>query len=616
MAAGASLEVKEQIRQAVDIVDLVGGYVALRRQGRGFVGRCPWHDDRRPSLQVDPQRQTFKCWVCDIGGDVFSFVMRVEGIEFRDALQLLADRAGVRLAAAGGKPTSPGDPNDRGTLLRAMAWAEEQYHRCLVESPEAEPARRYLAERGISDASIVQFRIGFSPPDWDWILRRAPGGTFSPPVLERIGLVKARSSGGGFYDRFRGRVLFSIRDVQGRPIALGGRVLPELADADAPKYINSPETPLFSKSNQLYALDAAREAISSQGVAVVVEGYTDCVAAHQAGIRNVVAVLGTALTERHIRLLQRFADSVTLVLDGDEAGQRRTNEVLELFVAQQADLKILTLPKNVDPCDFVTTHGGEAFSQLLREAVDALQHKIRMVTQGLETTSDPHLANRALEEILRTLAQAPRLSGSDGSSARLREDQLLGGLARQFRVSEEQLRMRLTLLRRGRQPAVSSDPVERFAAPAALDFWDAEVLELAISYPQGLPRLIQAVDVAQLVSPVARAIYGTCRRLAAGGAVLSFERLMLEMDDPQAKHVLVHLEDERHRKSASDAESRLAEVIRSIERRKEDAQQRDQLATLHEGQLSDDQQGAILDRLFAQLRNRQTGSPPTDGQDV
>ncbi|MEA1952179.1 MAG: CHC2 zinc finger domain-containing protein, partial [Planctomycetota bacterium] len=297
MSSG-SLDVKEQVRQAVDIVDLVGHYIQLRRQGRGYVGLCPWHDDSRPSLQVNPERQSFKCWVCDIGGDVFSFTMQMEGVSFREALEILAERAGIELKARPApRPGTPEAAGDKQTLYKAMAWAESLYHKYLLESPDAEPARRYLVERGITAESIEKFHIGFAPDRWEWILSVAEPGqskqSQSNPhsarakVLEAVGLL-GRREGGGTYDRFRGRVLFSIRDTQNRPVGLGGRVLPEFADEKAAKYYNTTDTPLFSKSHLLYGLDVARQYIHKKfdDTALVMEGYTDCIMAHQYGFEN------------------------------------------------------------------------------------------------------------------------------------------------------------------------------------------------------------------------------------------------------------------------------------------------------------------------------------------
>ncbi len=404
-------DAKDQVRQAIDIVDLAGQYLQLRREGRIYKALCPWHDDTRPSLQINPQRQSFKCWVCNIGGDIFSFMMKIENVDFPEALSMLAERAGISLRpqrpatrgpidATGSTQTPPASPDDKRALYRAMAWAEEQYHRCLTESPEAQPARRYLDERGISDETIAKYHLGFSPSAWDWIISRAANDShareagITPRILERIGLVVPRQTGGGYYDRFRGRVLFSIRDSQGRPVAFGGRVLPEFAADNPAKYINSPETPLFSKSKMLYGLDTAREAIGRCHTAVVMEGYTDVLIARQFGVANSVAVLGTALGERHIQLLRRhYADTIQLVLDGDEAGQKRTNEILELFIAEQVDLRICTLPDELDPCDFLLHRGAADFETRLTAATDALEHAYRVATRGINVRQQPHEAN-------------------------------------------------------------------------------------------------------------------------------------------------------------------------------------------------------------------------------
>ena len=358
-------DVREQIRQSTDIVELIGSYLQLRRQGRGFVALCPWHNDKRPSLQVNPQRQSWKCWVCDVGGDAFSFVMQREGVDFREALQILADRAGIELTRNRQPKAPPGSPQDKRTLYRAMQWAEEQFHSCLLHAGEAGPARDYLQKRSISAESMERFRLGFSPPGWSWLLDRARATEFSAQVLEAVGLCARSEKTGGYYDRFRDRVLFPIRDLQSRPIAFGGRILPGEGEGKAAKYINSPETRLFSKSDNLYGLDVARDIVAKQREVVVVEGYTDTVIAHQFGVTNAVAVLGTALGPRHIQILRRFADRIVLVLDGDEAGRRRTNEILELFLAAQVDVRILTLPQGLDPADFLLESGAEAFQELL-----------------------------------------------------------------------------------------------------------------------------------------------------------------------------------------------------------------------------------------------------------
>jgi len=611
-------EFKERVRDATDIVDLLEGYMTLRRQGRGFVGLCPWHDDRRPSLQINPERQSFRCFVCDIGGDVFNFVMLREGLEFVEAVHMLAERAGIASPATGKRAAEPGTPQDKKTLYQAMAWAEQQFHHCLLHDQIAAPAREYLANRNISPQTIARFRLGFAPHSWDWLLKSAADTPYSPPVLAQVGLVAARD-GGGHYDRFRGRVMFPIRDAQSsqsRTIAFGGRILPQFAQPDGDpvaKYINSPDTPLFSKNRQLYGLDAARDAVMQRKEVVVVEGYTDCLMAHQCGVDHVSAVLGTALGEQHVRLLRRLADRVVLVLDGDEAGQRRTNEILELFVAQQLDLRILTLPENLDPCDFLVSHGSEAFLQQLESAVDALEHKIRVVTQGLDPSVDTHRANVALEEILATLARAPRLTEKTSAGVLLREQQVLARLSRRFDASEDVLRKRLTELRRkARRPRRQADaPVGASYALEDIKLCDRMLIEALLAQPARLPEAQAALEPRDLASPLARKIYSKMIDLAAAGYTPDFDRLMIESEDAGMKDLLVKLDEERAGRNVGPAEE-LQDVIASFQRRKEDARYR-RLFHKDEPAASPEEQEQQLGVLLSRLRARHDGSTPTDG---
>ena len=374
--------------------------VPLTQKGRDYVGLCPWHDDTRPSFTVNPVRQSFVCWVCDIRGDVFEFIKRIDGVEFYDALKMLAERANIELRT-NKAPVVKGSADDKSTLLKAMAWAEEQYHQCLITNDSAAPVRDYLIERGITQDSIETFKLGFAPLAWSWLVDRARNTPYSPEILEACGLVLPNNRG-GYYERFRGRVLFPIRDTLERPIAIGGRVVPRLYEdkekVPPAKYVNSPETKLFSKSKNLYALNLCRGFIqkSEKKNVVIVEGYTDVVAAWQAGLRNVVAALGTAINEQHLRVIKRFADTITLVLDGDEAGQKRTNEMLDLFVAHDVDLRILTLPEGLDPFDYLLENGAAPFQAMIDSAPDAIAHKILKETTGVDLVQDTHRANICL----------------------------------------------------------------------------------------------------------------------------------------------------------------------------------------------------------------------------
>ena len=408
-------------------------------------------------------------------------------------------------------------------------------------------------------------------------------------------------------------MLFSIRDGRGRPIAVGGRVLPQLADDRTAKYINSPETPLFSKSREFYGLDVTRDAISRERQAIVMEGYTDCLMAQQFGIANVVAVLGTALGQGHLNVLRRFTDSIVLVLDGDDAGRRRTNEIIDallaLFAKNQIDLRILTLPEGVDPCDFIATHGSDAFRQLLASAVDALEHKFRSVTQGLDTHTDTHRASQAVEQVLATLAQMRATADAGASSpVMLREQQMLGRIARQFRLPEEQLRNRLVALRRGKQtrPATTrSDAPQSMPAPQRLEplpAWDRGLLELILLDPAQLTRIEAAIEPEMFETEFAHRVYDTCRELFHQGQPLDFARLALEFDDPAAKSQLGAIDESSQAKASADREQWLQDLLASAERRGDDRHRRQTLQAAQGGDAE-----AILARFYEESRSKQLG---------
>lgn len=631
MQGGFADDTKEQIRQAVNIVDLAGGYLQLRRQGRNYVAKCPWHDDSRPSLQINEERQTFKCWVCDIGGDVFSFLMRMERLEFREALAMLAERTGIALKSSGLPAAEPGSPGDKRTQLAAMEWAAKLFSQQLYQSQQAKGVIDYLATRDISDEMRVKFQIGFSPPDWEWLVRKANGSPFSPAVLERVGLIGKRETG-GFYDRFRGRLMFPIRDVRGRAIAFGGRVLPEFADERSAKYVNSPETPLYSKSDQLYALDQARDTIASSGKAVVMEGYTDVIMAHQYGVTNAIACCGTALGEGHLRLLGRFTDQIVLVLDGDEAGQKRTAEVLELFIANQVDLRILTLPQGLDPCDYLLQHGRDEWESLLATASDALEYKMQQVETQVGPNPSTHAASQGVEELLRVLAKFHVQAGEANSAALLREQQVLGRVARKFHVGEDKLRERLTTLRRSSkritqprpsQNVASSDPnseLQQFeleqtelASPAVLSLWEQEIFELVLSNPALVGPIVQTLPLEAMASHPAQWLFGQVQELHFNQQSVTFDGLMAATQNERQKKLLIDLEESAQSKQTSDHDERLRDLLAHFQSHHQRQDRRKDLTDLREGELNPQEEEQLLSRYFDNLKRQQTGSLSTDG---
>ena len=624
MSQVPNFDVKDQVKQATDVVDLIGSEMNLRRQGSIYVGHCPWHDDQKPSFQVNPNKQNWVCYPCDVRGDVFDFVMKREGVDFREALEILAERAGIEVRSYQ-KKVVKGSADDKATLYRAMAWAEQEYHECLLNSDSATPIRDYLVDRGITQESIERFRVGFAPLSWSWLVDRSSGTSFSPEILQACGLVSANDRG-GWYERFRGRVLFPIRDTQERTIALGGRVVPSLypnGDAPPAKYVNSPETRLFSKSKNLYALNLARNYVQKTSVKdkrlVIVEGYTDVVAAWQAGLTNVVAALGVALNEQHIRLIKRFADGITLVLDGDEAGQRTMNTVLDLFVAHDVDLRILSLPDGLDPFDFLMAEGGGAFQALVDKAPDAIAHKILVETRGVDLVNDTHRSNQALENILKTLANIPEDENSTAKS--IREDQMLLRLGRQFQLAPEMVRRRLTDLRkktRIRPDASDSDVKKDLVDYSKFDKKESELVQLLIQDPSLLDRAVENVSPEQFRAGVLRDLYELMGEFFHEGRGVGYQQLTVEVEEPRLRKLVDHLRDEAIAKKeiheeqnsayAMDFEDQLQSIILRFNEREVESGTQAKISKLHSGGLDEDEEKRALEELFRQQLQKPNNS--------
>jgi len=445
-----------EVQQATDIVDLISAYVPLKRKGKDYLALCPFHEEKTPSFSVSPSKQIFKCFGCGVGGDVIGFLMKHERMAFVEAVQFLAERAGIRLRYEGAE--APEAARAKGRLYDACRWAADEYHRQLVAAPAGKAALDYLTGRGLTRETIDGFRLGFAPDAWEHLVGHGPAKGFNVAVLERAGLAMRRQDGRGCYDRFRNRVIFPITDVRGRPIAFGGRGLGD----ETPKYLNSPDTPLFNKSRLLYGLDVAKDAIVRERRACIVEGYMDLLMAHQCGIEWTVATLGTALTESHLHLLRRYAEVAVLVFDGDAAGRAATDRGLELFLRQELDVQVCVLPAGQDPCDFLLARGTEAFTAALGGAQNAFEFKLSDIEARYDLERDVE-KHRAIDEALGLLAKLPARTRGTWS---VRRDLMLAGLARRMHVGEDGLRSRLRQLTgrsRSRQtPPASLGPRDRF----------------------------------------------------------------------------------------------------------------------------------------------------------
>ena len=407
--AGRDNTEKERIRDASDIVRVIGEVVSLKAKGREFVCLCPFHDDHRPSMNVVPHKQIFKCFVCNAGGDVFSFVQKYHHMDFRESLEYLAERAGIALAPprAMGDGVASNEPEiGRADLVRANQAAAEFFRVLLKHAEHGEAGRLVIKRRGISADMVEAFGLGVSPPGgrWDGLLQTIQNKGLSPKVFAEAGLLKPRESG-GLYDAFRNRLMFPIQDQIGRVIAFGARKIDE---ADEPKYLNSPETRLFSKSATLYGLFQAARSIQTERTAVITEGYTDTIACHQAGITNAVATLGTALTREHARVLRRLCDTVVLLFDSDEAGRRAADRAVEVFFSEEIDVKIATLASATDakdPDELLKREGGtDVLRKAIAGAADLLDYRYARIRESLAGAGMAAL-DRAIEGDLKRLME-------------------------------------------------------------------------------------------------------------------------------------------------------------------------------------------------------------------
>jgi len=391
-----------QIQQANDIVDVVSEHLSLAKKGREMIGVCPFHDDHRPSMYISPQKQIFKCFACGAGGDVFKFIQMRESLTFPQAIERLAHRAGINLKTR--KTPKTGDPAkpqvDPNTLAKVNAWAARHFQTNLFDSNKGAAARNYLEERKLSAESIKKWQIGLSHFQND-LVKAAKTARISEKLLAAAGLVLVNDAGYAS-DRFVNRLMFTITNAPGRTIGFGGRTL----DNSGAKYINSPATVLFDKSNSIYGLNHARDAISASGTAVVVEGYTDCIMAHQFAYTNVVATLGTSFTSGHARILKRHAKRVILLYDSDVAGTEAANRAIEICLDHRIDIKIAFVPQGKDPCDFLLSAGKDALEQLLTDAVDVFQFKWNRLVDKYGSDDTYAGSKAATDEFIRTIATA------------------------------------------------------------------------------------------------------------------------------------------------------------------------------------------------------------------
>lgn len=566
MGAGQLLnswdDVKEQVRSKIDLVQLIGETVSLQplRGGRMFHCLCPFHDDHNPSMQVNPERQTYRCWVCNEGGDCFSYVMKHDNLSFPEAMTQLAERAGVELPKRG-RHSGEGDGDassgpKKGDLYEVTAWAAREFHQYLKTSSQAAFAREYIDSRKLTPEIVDQFQLGYHPEDWSWLQDRARQ-KYTLDSLALCRLIGARENGPGHYDFFVDRVLFPICDERSRPVAFGGRVIPgRPVKENTPKYWNSPESPLFSKSRLCYGLDQAREGIRQTETVVVTEGYMDCIKAHQHGLKNAVATLGTALTENHVQVLKRLARKFVLIYDGDNAGLNAAERSLPRFLAQDVDLRILTLPEGLDPDEFLESYGLAGLQKAIQDAPEALEFKLRRTIERFGTGS-VDARQRVTDELLETIAIAPGLAGA------VRERNLLARLTSRLGIAESVLQKRLRDLRGDKafksfsQTSRKVDPVETENTDVETEFrqhiktlqqstlgddlLESEFFRLLLKSPDHFLWVGHRLGSEDIFHPALRQVWCLCLDVTEEGNTPGFEQLLAQTESTAMKSLVAWL---------------------------------------------------------------------------
>jgi len=553
----------EKVKQQADIIRVVGEYVRLKKTGKDFSGLCPFHQEKTPSFTVSPIKQIFYCFGCSKGGDVYNFVMEMEKCEFPEAIRIVAEKCGISIPRP--KEHSPGERKEnqqRSVLVEMHREAQTFFVKQLEGTPEGKAARAYLEDRGLDKDTITRFGIGYAPSGGDLLLRQLKS-KYNERMLVDSGLV-SRDQGGRLFDRFRRRITFPISNESGKIVAFGCRALGD----DQPKYLNSPETPIYSKSNLLYHMDRAKEGIRRQDFAILVEGYMDAIAVARAGISNVVASCGTSLAEPQIKLLGRFTRRVVVNYDPDTAGQTATERSLALLLEQDFEVRVLTLPpvgnKKADPDLFIREMGKDAYLKLLKEAPPYVDYLIARARQMDLTTGEGKL--RAVNFLLPYVQKIPN---------RILRSEWATRIAQQLRLDEPVLRAALSKAASERRSEVKTQPelVGRAAKPVERRLIrmlaEAEGFRHELAQQLQNARLYHGLETEKIFAAlVIASLAGQPLQATEVAAVLDerdrrllYEILFEEANEPTWEEAQSCIEALQHRQ----AEHELAEVQRSIE---------------------------------------------------
>jgi DNA primase len=572
-----------EVRERAGIVEVISDYISLKKSGANFQGLCPFHGEKTPSFNVNPARGIFHCFGCGVGGNAVTFVMKMEGLSFPEAVKLLAKRVGVEIEDRPPSATEMRRKDEKEQQLGIVALAAGYYANMLANEPAGEAGRHYLAGRGIDSGLFVPYRLGYAAESWDGLATFLKKRGVAAEQAEKLGLIKRKSSGSGYFDLFRNRLIFTIANVYGQPIGFGGRVL----DNSLPKYINSPESPIYLKSEVLFGADLAKQSMRELRSAVIVEGYFDHLALYRAGIRNVVASCGTALTKGHLQVIRRYADKVYLLFDSDSAGEKATLRGMELILAEQLSCHVIELPPGDDPDSFLAKHSAEKFTELLVRSRPALDYYLRLLVSAedagtvagkkavadrframLQKVADPVEQDLYTRELSRVLSVDIRALGKMGQAAENRAaatvsvrssagvaESLVALLFRYPEISSEFRKIGAAELLPPELGAVAVRIMDAVAAgekPDCAGIIDAAAESVHLRSLAAL--LVDDSHLADIDDP-GRALNDFCRSLErealkmADAKSLRNELLRLDSDSPRYWEILEALNGLRNRKS-------------------------------------------------------------------
>jgi DNA primase len=522
----------ERIRAASDIVDVIGSYLPLKKAGANFMALCPFHKEKTPSFNVHPQKQIFHCFGCHKGGDVFTFVKEYENIDFPEAVRRLADRAKIPLEYESGGGEDPGRPQKQ-RLLEIHEQITQRWQTALANEASGKVARDYLARRGVTAEAITLFRLGYAPDLWDDTVNWAKSKGHEIELMERAGLVVRKEGGDHRYDRFRGRLMFPICDEQGRVIAFSGRILS--GDEKAAKYVNSPETPIFTKSKVFFGLDKSKRALLEAGFAVVCEGQLDLIACFMGGVQNIVAPQGTAFTDEHARILRRYVDEVVICFDSDEAGQNAAVRSLEHLLSSSLAVRVAVVPSPHDPDSFIKEQGAEAFKLLINKAQGFFDYYLNRLCATHETGTD-----KGRLAILKQMAEALLKTHND-----VLIDKYAQKTALRLGVSAESVRLEFrkyarygTASKQATEDPLPSDVAPQTAPPTTQEYW---LLRIVMRHEDLVPWLSAHLDQRWLQHPAVKLILQLRIQMHNEQTWTSLPAFLAELPDPELQALVTEV---------------------------------------------------------------------------